>query len=379
MIDTALYAQELSKRFSGIFGVPDSLLKDLNREFGNFDSGFHQIAANEGSAIALATGRFLASSIPSVVYLQNSGLGNCVNPILSLAHSEVYGIPMVLIIGWRGEPGLEDEPQHLVQGRQTEALLQALGVPFEHIAQDNRGAISQLGSLEKMALDIGGPVALLVPKKAFAPSKKSVTGNTVDSRLSRETALAKLLELIPSLDCVVATTGMLGRELFELRGSASETLANLDFLNIGAMGHAVSISLGIATGGTSKTVWCLDGDGSVIMHTGALATVGDMQPKNFVHILFNNGVHDSVGGQPTPSKNLSFCELAKACGYKNVSSVSTEASIAVAAMKALNSEGPTFIEILIKPGNRSDLGRPTKSPIELKEIFMKNFSNDSLS
>lgn len=374
MINPKKYAEKIGSLFSGVFGVPDSLLKNLNSEFDSFEPKFHQIASNEGSALALAVGRYLSTNIPSLVYLQNSGLGNCINPILSLASPEVYSAPVVLLIGWRGEPGVPDEPQHLAQGRYTEPLLTAVGVPFEKLFMETELALDQLERLRSLSIQIGGPVALLVSKDSFLTLERTPEIENTAPLMTREDALHKVLESIPPTDIVVATTGMLGRELYEAR-LKTPSLDNLDFLNVGAMGHAISISLGLATGKDPRNVWCLDGDGSVIMHAGGLAVVGDMQPKNLIHILFNNSVHDSVGGQPTPTSMVSFTNLARASGYLNASTVLSPEDVTAAIQEVYGQDGPTFLEIIVKPGHRKDLGRPKSAPRAQKEDFMKRLSD----
>lgn len=355
---------------SFVAGVPDSLLKYFCAYISDhLPREQHVIAANEGSAVGLATGHYLASGKPALVYLQNSGLGNTINPVLSLADPAVYGIPMVLMIGWRGAPGVKDEPQHVKQGEVTISMLESMDIPvFIGDADSNWESLVQ-DAVEK-ARDVSGPVALVVKPDTFQ-KYDLVSGVEASTDLpSREAAIEGVLEHIPRNTVIVSTTGMASRELFELRIARGESHAT-DFLTVGSMGHASQIALGIALTQPTRPVLCLDGDGAIIMHTGALSTVGQLQPRNMVHVVLNNGAHDSVGGQPTASTNVDFVQLAKASGYSRAITVDTVAKIGGAIAEAFSAGEPTFVELRIRPGARSNLGRPTSSPRENKAAFME--------
>ncbi len=339
-------------------GVPDSLLKNLltcldkSAEVDN-----HVIAANEGAAVGYAVGAYLESGRPAAVYFQNSGLGNAINPLTALAHKNVYGIPMVLIIGWRGEPGKPDEPQHLVQGGITRSLLDAIGTP--HIVLDSAAdtAQRQIGRLLEIMTQNPQPVAIVVPSNTFEVSEALVAVEDRQLPLTREQALAHVVERIPCTARVVATTGMLGRELWEFRRTMKLSHGN-DFLVVGGMGHSSSIAHGIAEANPEGEVWCLDGDGSIIMHMGTLAVIGQHHPKNLRHVIFNNFCHDSVGGQQTASSAIDFSQLSKALGYRWVGSAQNRGALTTLVNKLRDTPGPAIVEIRIGKGSRANLGRP---------------------
>lgn len=356
-------------------GVPDSLLKPLcTYLLSEADSDIsHQITANEGSAIALAAGKYVASRKPCAVYLQNSGFGNCVNPLLSLASSEVYGIPMVLIIGWRGEPGVKDEPQHIHQGRVMEVLCDAIDLPFTVIDAGTQDVEVLVQEVIARSLREKRPAALLVKKGTFSVVDQSFKVSPLGD-LSREDAIHSVLSSITGDEIVVSTTGMASRELFEARIARGES-HGLDFLTVGSMGHSLMIAQGIATG-TSRTVICLDGDGSALMHLGNMPIVGEIGSPNLIHIILNNGAHDSVGGQPTAGGEVEFCDIAKASGYYSAESAVTQSEIQSALSYAKSSTGPTFIEIKIATGSRKDLGRPTSTPKENLENLIREIASD---
>lgn len=356
---------------SFVTGVPDSLLKHFCAYVtDNVPAERHVIAANEGSAVGLAAGHYLSSGNPALVYLQNSGLGNAVNPLLSMADPEVYAIPMVVMVGWRGAPGVNDEPQHVKQGAVTITMLEAMGVPvFVGDAESDWNDLVRKAVGEAKATS--GPVALVVKPGAFASYALKDRGiqNNSEVLLTREAMIEAVLDTIPADSFIVSTTGMASRELFELRVARGEGHAR-DFLTVGSMGHASQIALGIALDQPDRRVVCLDGDGAVIMHAGCLSTVGQLQPKNLLHFVLNNGAHDSVGGQPTASTNVDFVALATANGYGHAVSVATQDQLSAAVPHALSLEGPALIELRIRPGARSDLGRPTTAPKENKAGFV---------
>ncbi|CAD8103075.1 unnamed protein product [Paramecium sonneborni] len=369
-LEPSEFYQELSKHGVSFYaGVPDSLLKDFCAYVqDNAPPGQHVITVNEGTAVSMAAGYYLATKKIPCVYLQNSGLGNIVNPYMSLAHPKVYGIPMLYLIGWRGEPGKKDEPQHLVQGKRMNGILTEMGIQYDVLPDYIEGAAEALDTAFYSMKTRNGPYALLVKRQCFTNYKlKNMAKNNY--QLTREDALTEVIQNTRPLDVCVSTTGFLSRELFELRQRLNQT-GEQDFLTVGSMGHASSIALGIAQVKKSRQVYCLDGDGAMMMHMGALAQIGNIGPTNYKHILFNNQAHDSVGAQPTSNPLVNFTQIALGCGYKDAFQAQTKEEI-VKGMERLNkNDGPILMEILIKPGVRKDLGRPTTSTFENKEKFM---------
>lgn len=374
MIETVDFTDGLEKagiRF--ITGVPDSLLKDVCACISSrFGIRKHIIATSEGSAVALAIGHFLGAGRPALVYMQNSGLGNVVNPLTSLADPQVYAIPMLLLIGWRGEINedqtqLFDEPQHLKQGQITLPQLDILDIPYRVINAETTVIDEILRSVVAEAFERGGPVALVVRKNtftsfAFSPSEQK------GLELSREEAIRQILDLLPADAVIVSTTGMASRELYELRvRSLSEH--QRDFLTVGGMGHASQIAAGIALFHSNRTVVCIDGDGSLLMHAGALAVSADCH--NLLHIVLNNEAHDSVGGQPTKGNRLRFDRIAYAFGYRHVDSASSTAALRNKLNRLIKTDGSAMLEVRCRRGARMNLGRPERAPRRNKEEFMK--------
>lgn len=349
-------------------GVPDSLLKDFCAYA--YDHGNDIITANEGAAISLAAGHYLASQQIPLVYMQNSGFGNAINPITSLIDPEVYSIPMLIMIGWRGEPGVKDEPQHIKQGRVNEDLLEALELPYCILSHDLEEAKDQLDSAFHYMNSQKSPYVLLVKKGTFDSYKiKSVEKDLYP--MTREEAIREILPFLGEQDVVVSTTGKTSREVFEYRANRHEP-HDRDFLTVGCMGHASQIAMGIAIEKPDRRVFCLDGDGAVIMHMGSLAIIANQAPENFKHILINNGSHDSVGGQATVGYNMDFEKVVLGCGYKNYFKADTKESLLAAMKSLIEKTGPVFLEVKTKAGARADLGRPTIKPIDNKVHFMKN-------
>lgn len=350
-------------------GVPDSLLKDFCAYItGNSEN--HIITSNEGGAIALAAGYYLATNKVSLVYMQNAGQGNAVNPLTSLVDPDVYSIPMLILIGWRGEPGKKDEPQHVKQGKITLSLLDTLGIPYG-IFPDS---IEDLEKSLEIALDSiktrSAPYALVVKKGTFEPYDLHSKIET-SYELSREDAIKLIVDQLGLKDIVVSTTGKTSRELFEYREKLGHDHSR-DFLTVGSMGHSSQIALGIALSKPNRQIYCFDGDGAVIMHMGSLAIIGSQCPKNFKHIIFNNGAHDSVGGQPTAGFDIDFLGIAKSCGYKLVLMAETKEEIKEMINLLKLEDGPCLLEIRVNKGSRDGLERPTRTPKENKEDFMKN-------
>lgn len=356
-------------------GVPDSLLKNFCAYItDNVPESNHIITANEGSAIALASGYHLATNKIPLVYMQNSGEGNSVNPLLSLCDKEVYSIPILLLIGLRGEVGVKDEPQHVKQGRVTRAILDAMEIPNEILSNDENELDKQLDKAYQCMTEQSAPYALIVRKGTFDDYTLKTQSSSL-LEMKREDAIEEIILNSPRNAAFVSTTGMISRELYELRDKYDLGHAK-DFLTVGSMGHASSIALSIALQLEEKPIYCIDGDGAVIMHMGSMATIGVRAPRNFVHIVLNNGAHDSVGGQPTVGLNINLMGVSLALGYKKAYSVSSKEEM-INVLKDVNKsfkEGTnelTFLEIKVKKGARKDLGRPKSSPLENKKAFME--------
>ena len=347
-------------------GVPDSLLKNICAYITDHCDAEHNIiTANEGAAVGLAAGHYLATGRPACVYMQNSGEGNIINPLASLTDPEVYNIPVLLLIGWRGCPGVHDEPQHVRQGKVTTGLLNTMGINFDVLSKEEDMAEKQIAKAI-YALKKKFVYALIIEKDSFEDYKlQNVEKN--DLTVSREEAIQTVAAAIGEKDCIVSTTGMISRELFEYRAARNQGHER-DFLTVGSMGHASQIALGIAMAKPDRKVWCFDGDGATIMHMGSMAIVADKAPKNYIHVVFNNGAHDSVGGQPTVGLKIDLPAVAKAVGYRDTISVDNLNDL-VAALSRV-AEGPIFIEVKVKKGNRNNLGRPTTTPIQNKEALM---------
>ena len=390
------FINQLNNRGYGDFftGVPDSQLKALcdflYTKYG-IDSKRHIVAANEGNCVAIAAGYHLSTGKVPVVYMQNSGEGNIINPVASLLNKEVYGIPMIFIIGWRGEPGVHDEPQHIYQGKVTLKLLDDMDISHFVISPDTTEA-EIAGALDEFeaALKDGRQVAFVVKKKALTFDGKAVYEN--DNEMVREEIIEHIVKFTED-DPIVSTTGKASRELFEIRergsggiddSSHTETngdenesagVHSRDFLTVGSMGHGSSIALGIAINKPEKRIWCIDGDGAALMHMGAMAVIGAHNPKNLVHIVINNGAHETVGGMPTVAGNADLCAIAKACGYKNIICASTYEELDEALDFVVNTDGLAFIEAKCKIGSRPDLGRPTTTAMENKINFMESLKD----
>ena len=373
MISTQAFFQNLVKHDIRFFsGVPDSLLKNICSYITeNTSSKNHIIAANEGNALALGIGYHLASGKLPLIYMQNSGLGNIVNPLLSLADLDVYSVPMLLMIGWRGEPNVKDEPQHKKQGRVTLKLLEVMEVPYQVLSEDtsDKQAKKIIKNASEKALKNNMPYAIVVKKGAFSEYKLK-KDETANLPLFREDAIKIIVDNLDDKDIVVSTTGVASRELFEYREELKQGHEK-DFLTVGGMGHANQIALGVALQKPNRTVYCLDGDGAILMHMGSMAINGNIACDNFKHIVFNNGSHDSVGGQPTVGLTTNFQSIAKASGYDLVLQAKTNDEVVKCIENLKVFAGKVFLEIKVKKGFRKDLGRPTSTPKENKHNLMK--------
>jgi len=371
MITPAFFYQYLfSKSIEFYAGVPDSLLKKFCAYLtANTDGHNHIIAANEGAAIGLAAGYHLATGQIPVVYMQNSGLGNTVNPLLSLMDKEVYNIPVLLLIGWRGEPGVKDEPQHIKQGKVTCELLETMGIRYEIMETDETALATQLEHIVPTIQASHEPHALIVRKNSFADYTPPQERETF-FELSREDAIQEIAAGLNDTEIIVSTTGMISRELFEYRETASQGHER-DFLTVGSMGHASQIALGIALQRPERKIFCFDGDGAAIMHLGSWGIIGQTGATNYHHIVFNNGAHDSVGGQPTVGLQINFRAIASACGYKTTLSISTRNELKEVMTHLDKYDKPLLLEIKVRKGARKNLGRPTTPPHENKENLMR--------
>ena len=355
-------------------GVPDSLLGPfldaLMEKYGVSDR--HIVAANEGAAVGLAAGHYLATSRPGVVYMQNSGIGNATNPITSLLHKKVYSIPVVFVIGWRGEPGTKDEPQHAFQGEATLPLLDCLEIPYAVVSKDTEDISGTIESFRHRIKD-GQSVAFVIQKGALSNDKKMKYAS--DATLTREEVLETLLTNSGDYAVYVCTTGKLSREVFEIRERMGVGHSS-DFLTVGSMGHSLMIAHGIAMAKPDRRVFCLDGDGAVLMHMGSLAVVGVHSPENLVHVVINNGSHESVGGLPTVNGRLCLSETARTLGYRESIRVTAKPHLADVIKTLQETRGPVFVEVICNLTSRYDLGRPTTTPIQNRNELMKNLTGE---
>lgn len=357
-------------------GIPDSTFKDwmkfLDDEHGKRLTNI--IPCNECEAIATAAGYYLATSKVGVVYMQNSGEGKTVNPLTSLCDPEVYSIPVLLMIGWRGEPGKKDEPQHKKMGKIMLPLLEVLEIPYQILPQERENAERVISQMKKIAEEKNAPAAVIIKKDTlseYQPKKKTEE----NYEMKREEAIKIIIDSLSGSEVIISTTGKTSRELFESRLARGEKPR--DFYTVGSMGCSASIAHGIALQKTNKPIFIFDGDGSVIMQMGALATIGHYQPKNLYHILFDNASYESTGGQPTVAQTVKFNEIALACGYKSASVVETKEELQKIIKKLKYLEGPQMLVIKIKKGARENLGRPTTTPTENKESFMEKLKDEN--
>ena len=373
MIHAAQFVESLRHHNIRFFsGVPDSLLKNFCAYLtATLPPKEHIIAANEGGAVGMSIGYHLATGNIGCVYMQNSGEGNIINPLLSLADEKIYDIPMLLIIGWRGEPGVKDEPQHMTQGELTLSLLDTMHVPYAIIDDSWE---QQLDNAIRYIHEHNGRYALVVRKGTFSEINIEPEYPKLHLPLSREEAITSIIKHTNTDDKIVATTGMISRELFELREHQHSGHAN-DFLTVGGMGHANQIALTIALQHPEQRIWCLDGDGAVLMHMGGMAIIANSKAYNLIHIVLNNGAHDSVGGQPTVGLSIDIAQIASAMGYKHTYTAKDKVELTKILSNIHSLNGPILINVLVCKGNRSDLGRPTTTPIQNKQAFMEQILN----
>lgn len=352
-------------------GVPDSQLKPLcDNLYVKYGLGKqHIIAANEGAAVGIAAGHYISTGKPALVYLQNSGIGNIINPVASLLVEKVYAIPCVFVVGWRGEPGVKDEPQHVFQGEVTVQLLELMKIKsFVLSKETTQDEYTDFIMQSKIDIEEGRSIAVLVKKGAL---KSDICADYKNNNgLLREDALKTIVLNAGERDIFVSTTGKTSRELFEIRESLNQG-HHKDFLTVGSMGHSSMIAMGIALDVPNRTVWCIDGDGALVMHLGSMLVLAKTGCRNLIHVVINNGAHESVGGMPVAYGMTDYCKLAKEAGYKLCLSVNSNTELVEAIKKVKEHEKPCFIEIHTALGSRPDLGRPTTTPRENKDALMK--------
>ena len=353
-------------------GVPDSQLKALcnylMHTYG-IDPKHHIIAANEGNCTALAAGYHLATGKIPVVYMQNSGEGNIINPVASLLNDKVYAIPVIFVVGWRGEPGVHDEPQHIYQGEVTVKLLEDMDIRTFIIGKETTDdEVANAMTDFRKTLAAGKDVAFVIRKGALRYDTKVVYAN--NNTMKREEIIRHIVAASGE-DPIVSTTGKASRELFEIREANGQS-HKFDFLTVGSMGHSSSIALGVALNKPDKRIWCIDGDGAVLMHMGGIAVIGANKPNNLIHVVINNGAHETVGGMPTVAESIDLVAIAKACGYPNAVSIDSFDKLDDALQNAKSNNELTLIEVKCSIGARDDLGRPTTTALDNKKFFMKN-------
>ena len=351
-------------------GVPDSQIKALCNYLMNvygIDEKHHIIAANEGNCTALAAGYHLATGKVPVIYMQNSGEGNIINPVASLLNDKVYAIPAIFVIGWRGQPGIHDEPQHIYQGEITCKLLDLMDI--ENFTIDKDTSVEDIKNVMEdynNLLKSGKQVAFVIKKGALTYDEKIEYKN--NNEMIREEIIEQIVKVADE-NPIISTTGKASRELFEIREKNNQS-HKYDFLTVGSMGHTSSIALAVAINKPEEKIWCIDGDGSALMHLGAMAVIGNSNPSNLVHVVINNEAHETVGGMPTVTNTLDLVEIAKACGYSYATSVDNFNDLDDELEKVKNNDQLSFVEIKSSIGAREDLGRPTTTPIENKNNFM---------
>ena len=370
---------ELMKRGIGHFvGVPDSTLSVFCKCLEKKYADCHEVPANEGAAVGLAAGHYLAEKKPCLVYMQNSGIGNAVNPICSLIHEKVYQIPVLFFVGYRGEPGKKDEPQHVFQGEATIPLLNQLGISCDVIGSEtSEEEMKEILDRAWTALDDRKPYAVVIKKGTFEKENLESENRKSDSyfgkdepyTMKREDAIGIFADHLNKEEVVVSTTGKISRELYE-QLDARKGHHSQAFLTVGSMGHASMIALGYAKSRPDKRVYCLDGDGAALMHLGAMAFIGENHPKNFVHLVLNNRAHESVGGMATGAVHTNWKKVAESLGYMHAYSVKNEMELRLALDECCELSGPVFIEVKVALGAREDLGRPKESAKENGDQFM---------
>jgi len=364
-----LYDILLNEGIEFFTGVPDSTLKHFCFYLDdNISKANHIIAANEGNSIAIAVGYNISTGKIPLVYMQNSGLGNAINPLTSLVDKEIFAIPMLIMMGWRGEPGKEDAIQHRKDGEIQLEMLDLLGLDYTILPSDNQDLATQIHHSIVQAKELDSPQVLLVRKDSFESYSSSISKPNQEICISREYAISRILDLIEQDSAVISTTGKASRELYEIRKEKGEI--GIDLMTVGSMGHVSSVSLGVALQNKNRNVYCIDGDGSLIMHMGALSIIGKYSSSNFRHILLNNFSHDSVGGQESSADMIDFSLLSKAVSYKKYFKICKKSDFPNIFSEFQSSTGPSFLEIIVDKGSRPNLSRPDLTPYNNKKKFM---------
>lgn len=373
-MEAGFFLKQLEKLdIDTIAGVPDSALKGFcNYINGKENSSFrHFVPANEGAAVGIAIGSYLSSGRPACVYMQNSGLGNTVNPLTSLANEEVYGIPMLLLIGWRGQPGKKDEPQHKFMGGVTLPMLKVLEISYDVVSgETTEEELEEIMVRAEKELSRNRQYAIVAAPGTFGETVTLQYKNAYS--LIREDAIREILKSLYKDDIVVSTTGKISREVYE---QSNELFGGHEkcFLTVGGMGHASMIAFGIAVNRPDKRVICIEGDGALMMHMGSLAFLGKQRLKNMIHICLNNEAHESVGGMPTGA-TPDYWKVAKETGYDFYETIGNHEELKEKLPQILEKRGMTFVEIKVAMDSRKDLGRPVETAAENKEEFMKYIS-----
>jgi len=335
-------------------GVPDSLLNDFCLYLvNNIPDGQHVMAANEGNAIAIAAGNYIATGNIPLVYMQNSGIGNATNPLLSLTHNCVYGIPMVLVIGWRGDPSIDDHSQHKKQGELTPVLMKDMDIPYDILNADNT-VIEKFKWAVAKAKEISSPVALIV-KKAILTEKIKKQVFPTSELMNREEAISHVIDVLGNNAIYLGTTGRATREVHE-QVNAHQIETGHEFQNVGSMGHVSSVGLGIALAKPLQKVVVFDGDAAAVMHLGAFATNCRYKAGNLIHIVLNNGVNESVGGQPSSGFLINLTKIAEACGYQTPGHfIDTSEELQQFIQENQNNDMPLFVDVHVRQGIRNDM------------------------
>ena len=363
MIKTEEFISFLTKKKINFFcGVPDSTLNSFLNAL-SIKKKKNVIAPNEGGAVALAMGYYLKTKKIPLVYMQNLGLGNATDPLTSLCAPEVYSIPMVLLIGWRGNPHMKDEPQHLVTGKNTLNILKLFKIKTV-IIRSNK-SFKSIGKIINHSQKFKKIVAIVVPPGIFSKLSVKVKKSNLPIRSN---VIEKILRSVKKNTRIISTIGFSSREFFQVKKEKKIKNGKL-FLMVGGMGHASATSLGVHLNSGKNEVICVDGDGAFLMHMGNVATAGVYAKKNFKYILFDNNAHESTGVQPTISNKINFKKIASGFGFKKVYELKTKKDVENKLSKIMKLTQPTFIRIVVATGTFKKLERP-KDLYEIKDKFM---------
>ena len=366
MIKASTLINSLKKNNSDFFtGVPDSVLKELSFSLKNKNKKNHIIASNEGAAVSIGIGNYLSTKKIPVIYMQNSGLSNALNPLISIAHKKVYSIPLILIIGWRGSPRVKDEPQHDVKGKITEQILKLINIKYTILRSNSD--INKFDKQIKLAKKNKSIIACLIEQGTLEKST-NIKKKQDFYNLDKELFLKNLLENLNKKTKIISSTGYNSRELMYLR-EKYKFKNSKDFYMVGGMGHTSSVALGYSLSSNNKTI-CIDGDGSLLMHLGSIKTAGTFANKNFKYILLNNNTHDSVGGQSTYANNIDFKKLSKSLGFKKFYSIDNKKNLKTIIKKFMSENNLSFLEVKVTNSKIKNLPRPSDL-IKIKNQFIR--------